>query len=213
MRRCGKRFALSFLVFCLASLSLWAFPGRGAKAEEPVALEAPTAIAEEPTLEAESPKTPSGEASTTTSEEPNSSTESNVDAKPAEQTALAKAQRIADKAGLIVGSSKDELQLVLEELSDEIAVAEAASKAKDAEIEALRKDAGEAGTKAYAMLDGIIGFETGIPQFGVGATIGARFGNDIMAELGCDYMVGGINGYNSFDIDNFQFRASVGWMF
>ena len=71
----------------------------------------------------------------------------------------------------------------------------------------------ETGTKAYLMLDGIMGFEDMIPQFGVGATIGTRVGNSLMAEIGADYMIGGMDGYNQFDIDNFRFRAGVGWMF
>ena len=71
----------------------------------------------------------------------------------------------------------------------------------------------EAGTKAYLMLDGIVGFKDSIPQFGAGVTVGARIGSDLMVEAGADYMIGGVNGLNRWSLDNWQFRAGVGWMF
>ena len=189
------------MALLLASSSLWAFPGRG-EAEEP-ALEEPIAIAEEPTQAPEPQRTGSGEASKPTSGEPRSS--------------LEKAQRIVDSASTIVVGGKSELELVLDTLEGQIEAAEESSKAKDAEIDALRKDLAkaerESGTKAYLMLDGIVGFKDVIPQFGVGLTVGTRIGNSLMLELGADYMIGGMDGYNGFDIDNFQFRCGVGWMF
>ncbi len=208
MRKCGKRLSLIFSVFFLASLSLWAFPGRGVKEEVPVmpmgATEAQASvIQEEPIQAAELPKMPSGTESSTTSEEPKSSS-------------IEKAQIIADKGGLILGERQDELKLILSDLADDIATAQMASEAKDSEIEALRADLAEAeestGSKAYIMLDGIMGFEQGIPQFGAGMTAGMRIGNHIMLEAGADYMVGGLDGYNQFSLDNFQFRFGAGWM-
>lgn len=71
----------------------------------------------------------------------------------------------------------------------------------------------EAGTKAYLMLDGIVGFKDSIPQFGAGVTVGARIGSDLMVEAGADYMIGGVDGLNRWSLDNWQFRAGVGWMF
>ena len=51
---------------------------------------------------------------------------------------------------------------------------------------------------------------------GLGITVGTRIGNNLMAELGVDYTVGKFeNGMTikKFGLDNFEFRASVGWMF
>ena len=73
-----------------------------------------------------------------------------------------------------------------------------------------------ASTRAYLMLDGIIGFENAVPAYGAGITLGTRVGNHLMLELGADYMIGKFeNGMTikQFSIDNFEFRASVGWMF
>lgn len=208
--RCGKRLSLIFAVLLLASFSLWAFPGRAKAVAVSPAIE--TAVqeettAEEPIQEAEPQKMPSGTGSGAMPEEQLSSPTSSI----------AKAAEIADKGGLIIGEKQKELQMVIEMLESDISVAEEASKAKDEEIVKLRDDLakaeGETGTKAYLMLDGIVGFEAGIPQFGAGITVGTRIGNSIMVELGADYMIGGMNGYNQFDIDNFQFRAGAGWMF
>ena len=63
------------------------------------------------------------------------------------------------------------------------------------------------------MLDGIVALDDMIPQYGVGLTVGSRIGNSLMVEVGADYMIGGNDGYNSFSLDNFEFRAGVGWMF
>lgn len=74
----------------------------------------------------------------------------------------------------------------------------------------------ETGTRAYLMLDGIIGFQDRIPEYGVGLTLGTRIGNHAMVELGADYTIGRFSDgmtIKQFSIDNFEFRASVGWMF
>ena len=63
------------------------------------------------------------------------------------------------------------------------------------------------------MLDGIVGFEDLLPQFGVGVTLGTRIGSSLMLELGVDYDIGGIDGYNEISMDNLQFRCGIGWMF
>ena len=127
---------------------------------------------------------------------------------------------LLEKAGdgrRLNGDEATELYLTLVEARDEAATARKASEAKSAEIADLKARLGaaeeEAGTKAYLMLDGIVGFKDVIPQFGVGLTVGTRLGDSLMVELGADYMIGGMDGYNSFDIDNFQFRCGVGWMF
>ena len=73
-----------------------------------------------------------------------------------------------------------------------------------------------AGTRGYLMLDGIIGFENVVPTYGVGLTLGTRLGNNLMLELGADYMIGKFESgmtIKQFSIDNFEFRAGIGWMF
>lgn len=199
--RCGRRSSLIFLALLLASASLWAFPGRGGV--ESAAAAAITMT--EATPEAEPQRTGSGEASETTSKEPRGSLKDSVK----------EAREIVD--GTVMVGGKGELELILETIADKTAAAEKASAAKDAEISDLKARLAEAeeeaGTKAYLMLDGIVGFENVLPQFGVGVTLGSRIGDSLMVELGADYMIGGIDGYNEFDIDNFRFRAGVGWMF
>ena len=214
--RCGKRLSLLLSVFFLVSLSLWAFPGRDAKTEpeEPAVMEAPsTDMTKEPMQEAESQRMPSGTESGKASEE-------QMSLPPAEVGSLEKAKKIAEDGGLIVGSRRDELQAVIDDLASDIAVAEEVSKAKDDEIASLKEDLAEAeeavGTKPYVMLDGIIGFEDVVPSYGVGITLGTRIGNHIMVELGADYTIGRFTApmtIKTFSIDNFEFRASVGWMF
>ena len=184
--RCGKRLSLIFLALLLASASLWAFPGRGET--ETVTVQSPTVTTTELMQEAESQK-----------------------------NSLEKAVAIADSGSILIGSKYDELLFNLTEAQKDAAVAEKASEEKDAEIASLKKDLAKAeketGTKAYIMFDGIIGFENMIPQFGVSASLGTRLGNSLMLEVGADYMIGGMNGYNQFSLDNFEFRAGVGWMF
>lgn len=214
--RCGKRLSLLLSVFFLASLSLWAFPGREAREEPPVTavIEAPSAdMTEVPMPEAESQKMPSGTESGTISEKQESLPQ-------AENSSLEKVKKIAEDGGLIVGTRRDELQAVIDDLASDIAVAEEASKAKDDEIASLKEDLAEAeeatGTKPYLMLDGVIGFEDVVPTYGVGITLGTRIGNHLMAELGADYMIGRFTApmtIKEFSVDNFEFRASVGWMF
>lgn len=157
--------------------------------------------------EAESQKTISGTPSETISTELSDS----------QKNSLEKAVAIADSGSILIGSKYDELLFNLTEAQKDAAVAEKASEQKDAEIASLKKDLAKAeketGTKAYIMLDGIIGFENMIPQFGVSASLGTRLGNSLMLEVGADYMIGGMDGYNQFSLDNFEFRAGVGWMF
>ena len=205
--RCGKRLSLIFLALLLASASLWAFPGRGGEKAAELTAEPVTVTTMEPTEEAESQKITSGTPSETISTEPSGQ----------QKNSLEKAVAIADSGSFLVGSKFDELLFNLTEAQKDSEAAEIASAEKDAEIAALKDDLAEAeketGTKAYIMVEGILGFETGIPQFGTGVTLGTRIGNSLMVELGADYMIGGLNGYNQFSLDNFEFRAGIGWMF
>ena len=115
----------------------------------------------------------------------------------------------------------DEADAILAELDAakaDFAALEETSKAKDSTIDDLTAEnlklKDETGTKAYLMLDGIIGFSEGYPEYGVGLTVGTRLGNSLMLELGADYMLGGnLADLMDFSIDDFTFRAGIGWMF
>ena len=189
-----------FFVLFLALLPLGAWPmQRAEKPEEKIEIEVPIDTMAEQIPEEALPNESSGTASKDISTEQLSS--------------LSK----AEEGKRLNGDEATELYLAIVEARDEVKTARAAAEAKDAEIADLKSRLGaaeeETGTKAYLMLDGIVGFESGIPQIGAGVTVGTRIGNSLMVELGADYMIGGLNGYNQFDIDNFQFRCGVGWMF
>ena len=90
------------------------------------------------------------------------------------------------------------------------------AKANTEQADRIAELEAETGTRAYLMVDGIIGFENTVPTYGAGLTLGTRIGNHLMVELGADYMIGKFeNGMTikQFSIDNFEFRASIGWMF
>ena len=196
------RKSLIFLsVLLLASFSLWAFPGRVTGSPET----RPTDTLAQEVQEGEL-KTDSG-----IQEEPISI---ELPASSAVQEATAKAE-----AGKRLTS--DEVSAILAELDAakaDYAALEATSKSKDAAIDSLARENSrlkdETGTKAYIMLDGIIGFEDMAPEYGLGLTIGTRLGNSLMLELGADYMIGGTwQDAMDFSLDDFTFRCGIGWMF
>ena len=89
---------------------------------------------------------------------------------------------------------------------------------KDAVIDALSEEnsrmSDETGTKAYLMVDALMGFEEQVPEFGVGLTVGTRLGNSLMLEAGADYMLGNsLNDVMNFSMDDLSFHAGIGWMF
>ena len=93
-----------------------------------------------------------------------------------------------------------------------------ASIEKDAVMDALSEENSrmkdESGSKAYLMVDAIVGIEDALPEYGVGLTIGSRIGNSLMVEAGVDYMIGAsIADVKDFSIEDFTFRAGLGWMF
>lgn len=200
-RRLFRALLAGFFVLFLALLPLGAWPTlqEGAR-EDAISISEITAMREsEETAEEPSQSAPSGTVSKATSTE--------------QLDSLLKA---ADGRRLN-GDEATELYLTLVEARDEVKVARASSEAKSAEIADLKARLAaaeeEAGTKAYLMLDGIVGFEDLLPQFGVGVTLGTRIGSSLMLELGIDYDIGGIDGYNEISMDNLQFRCGIGWMF
>lgn len=72
----------------------------------------------------------------------------------------------------------------------------------------------KSGTRAYMMLDGILGFSEGYPSYGLGLTVGTRLGDSLMVELGADYMLGANRKeVMNYSVDKWTFRAGIGWMF
>ena len=70
----------------------------------------------------------------------------------------------------------------------------------------------ETGTKAYARVGGVLGFDDMMPTYGVTGAIGLRWGGSFLTEVGASYIVGSIvDPLRSFSLDNLQISASIGW--
>ena len=201
---------------CFAAASWGAFTsGDSAKAE-------PIATIEEPTLEEPSQNDTSGTVPEPISETPSeSSNPPSMNPEEVEKLELQDAAELVKNSGVWL-SAGDRTFIIdkLESADGKLAALKEASEAKDKEIADLKDDLSKAdsatGTRAYLMLDGIIGFQDRIPEYGVGLTLGTRIGNHAMVELGADYTIGRFSDgmtIKQFSIDNFEFRASVGWMF
>ena len=192
-----RKLAISLLALLLAASSLWAFPGRvtGSQEARPIDTLAQEALAE-------GPKTGSGTLQKDTSAEPSASY---------------LAQEKAEQGKRLTSAEVDLIISELEEAMADVSALREASDEKDEVISSLAREnealRDETGTKAYLMLNGLMGFKDKVPQFGVGLTVGTRISNDLMVELGADYMIGGMDGLNAFSLDSFQFEVGVGWMF
>ena len=122
------------------------------------------------------------------------------------------------KSSKIPEDIKNELIGELTSVRNDLAVLEETSKAKDEVIDSLVKETKRmkegSGTKAYMMVDALLGFDEKLPEYGVGLTLGARVGNSLMLEAGVDYMLGSsLSDIAGFSMDDFTFRAGIGWMF
>lgn len=77
------------------------------------------------------------------------------------------------------------------------------------EIAALLKK--EQGTKAFATVGCLVGFEDGI-DLGISSTFGMRFGKGFIASAGLQYMFGPVNNMEfTMDKSKLQAVASIGW--
>ncbi len=196
-----RKLSIFLLVLLLASASVWAFPGRqtGLQEAEVIAISVPEASAEQLKIDSGTP-------------------DGSISAEPEASSAVLKA---AEKTAEGKRLTNDEASAILAELDAaeaDYAALEETSKEKDAAIEALSAEnarlSDETGTKAYLMLDGIIGIKDGLPEYGVGLTLGTRIGSSLMLELGADYMLGGsVADIMEYSIDAWSFRAGIGWMF
>ena len=94
----------------------------------------------------------------------------------------------------------------LEDAED--AIEEENSKKLD-EISAMLKK--EQGTKLFATLGCLVGFEDGI-DLGISSTFGMRFGKGLIASAGLQYMFGPVNNMEfTMDKSKLQAVASIGW--
>ena len=183
--------------------------------------ELPIVTIEEPTAEAESQNSSSGIVPETTSETLSESSEVlQTESETLDLELKATAELVRENGVWLSSENKTMLIDKLESADSKIETLEKASKAKDTEIEQLKGELSDAekstGTKAYLMMDGIIGFDDLIPTYGVGLTVGTRIGNHFMVELGADYGIGKFTDgmtISKFSMDNFEFRAGIGWMF
>ena len=201
-----RRSLMCLSVLLLVYFSLWAFPGRVTRSAEPehIAIE----VVEIPD---ELQKTPSG----------TMSTEDSIVQSTSSPVVLEAVEKTTEGKGLSVEESVAVLEELVAIQSDVEALKET-SHEKDEQIAVLVDDNGrlterntvlekEAGTKAYVMLDALLFFSNGLlPEYGVGFTLGTRLGNSLMLELGADYH---IDPAWSFGLDNWTFRAGIGWMF
>lgn len=185
----GKRLSIFLLVLLVASFCVWAFPGRLTRS--PDALQVDTS---DPVVPVELPKTDSGMIPET------DLTESS--------TALLEE---------VAAEVDPEVVQDLEAIRDNLAALEAVSQGKDAVIDTLADEnvalavaAEEAGSKAFLMIDSILGFEQGAPTYGVGVSLGVRLGDSLMIHAGADY---DLNRALDFGLDRWTFRAGLGWMF
>ena len=202
LKKCGT----CLLALSLASCSLWAFPGRVTSSQ----VEGPTATVAAGLLEEEQPSRDSGTTSSDASTMPATSS-------PVASEAVAKAAEGDRLSAAEASALYDELVAI----SADVAALRQSSAEKDEELSTLQADNAalksdldkaekETGSKAYIMLEGIVGVDNLLPTYGVGLTVGARVGNSLMLQLGVDY---DINRAMDFSLDRWTFRAGIGWMF
>lgn len=196
----SRRFGIFCLVLLVACCSLWAFPGRVTASQETN----PGDMAVEAVEEPESNDFGTQQESELIESLPSSTALTAVDLV---LTKIDDGKRISAREANIISSE-------LAALQDDLAALEAISAEKDALIEELSKDVKEAGTKAWIMVDTIIGLDSyGLPEYGLGLTLGARLGNSLMAQIGIDYTFMDMNGMKPWALNNASIRAGIGWMF
>lgn len=196
-----RKSLIFLLVLLAASFSLWAFPGRVTSLQE-----TETIVISDLEVPAEEQKIDSGNQEGTISTEPQIS----FVVQEASAKVEAGKRLTTDEADAILAEleAANADYMALEKISEE----KTATIDKLAEENARLKD--ETGTKAYLMLDAVLGFDEGYPDYGVGLTVGTRLGNSLMLEIGADYMLGGnLIDILDYSIDNWNFRMGIGWMF
>lgn len=210
MRKWQLRIVSLAVLSVLALSSAWAWPSQlyGIKEESPV---------QEQPLSAESETVP--ETAAVPEEEPAPSTM--LQTQPVETLKSAAESLNVQLEDML---SRRELEKMQESLSAmEVAQQTMVDEYNEIveERDALAADLAKAmdskeksGTRAYMMLDGILGFSEGYPSYGLGLTVGTRLGDSLMVELGADYMLGANRKeVMNYSVDKWTFRAGIGWMF
>ena len=196
-----RKLSIFLLVLLLASVSLWAFPGRQTSSQEieSIAISVPEVPAE--------PQNPGS-----------GNPAESISIEPPKSSAVQEATEKAEAGKRLTNEEASAILAELDAAKADFAALEETSKVKDSTIDNLAAENAklkdETGTKAYLMLDAILGFSEGYPEYGLGLTLGTRLGNSLMLELGADYMFGGnLLDVLNYSLDNWSFRAGIGWMF
>lgn len=191
--------SLSLLFFAVSSAWAW-FPASTAKATQ------------DPLLVVVQPET------TDTVQEEKSEMPSTASSESSEKSLSAQLEDFQNqlnsskKVSNDIKDQFDQLMIALAQyfaLEDaEDAIEEENSKKLD-EISAMLKK--EQGTKLFATLGCLVGFEDGI-DLGISSTFGMRFGKGLIASAGLQYMFGPVNNMEfSMDKSKLQAVASIGW--
>lgn len=212
--RYSRRFAIFLVVLVLVSCSVWAFPGRKPKLEELNPEQTQTSLMKEQEKESVDAKTDSSEQSRLEETKP-----LEVESLIEELNEIAKdvpseedrelLEIIAQQSAEVLEANNDNKYL-----SDRVDAAESANAAQADEIARLQGMLKkEKGVHPFVLIGGKIGFEDGLPQYGVEASMGLKFGSGFMMEAGVGYDIGGFKGtVFPWSIDNLTAGVSIGWM-
>ena len=191
---------VSLLLLFFAVSSAWAWPASAAKATQD-----PLLVVVQPettdTVQEEKSEMPS-----------TASSESNEKPLSAQLEEFQNQLNSSKKVSSDIKDQFDQLMITLAQyfaLEDaEDAIEEENSKKLD-EISAMLKK--EQGTKLFATLGCLVGFEDGI-DLGISSTFGMRFGKGLIASAGLQYMFGPVNNMEfTMDKSKLQAVASIGW--
>ena len=191
---------VSLLLLFFAVSSAWAWPASTAKATQD-----PLLVVVHPettdTVQEEKSEMPS-----------TASSESNEKPLSAQLEDFQNQLNSSKKVSNDIKDQFDQLMIALAQyfaLEDaEDAIEEENSKKLD-EISAMLKK--EQGTKVFATVGCLVGFEDGI-DLGISSTFGMRFGKGLIASAGLQYMFGPVNNMEfTMDKSKLQAVASIGW--
>lgn len=192
----ARKLLIILLVSCVACCSLLALPGNNQKRSE---VNYPLAPVPETTL-------------TETSSEPanlQATSESDLTAiEEAPEVVEVPKEELEDMKAIV-----EELVVTIEEAQDSAAVADASADAVDRAYN-LGYAKAEDLTKFFAKVNYLVGFESNVPQWGIGAELGIKIGDGLILSAGANYMVGGFTMdtvIEPFDMDNMTFSLGVGW--
>lgn len=210
-RNLWKRLLMYFVVLALASFSVWAFPGRAPKQDEPIVTESiPTTSTVSQTTEVK--------------------TESKISSEPS--TSLEESKKLVEDLEEVIPTVDDHkiqelLEIVVEETKNGIECEKDAMylSARNAEVEGLNAQQAdeiarleaiikeEKGVHPYLKIGTDIGFNNNLSNYGVTTSLGLKFNSGFMIEAGAGYKIGSfLGGVYPWSMDNLTIDASIGWM-